>query len=392
MSSLETVAPFAEIVAAVNQAGGQSSRLCYQCGKCDVVCPWNRVRDFSIRKVVREASLGLSEIGLDDIWRCTTCGTCPSQCPRGVGQIEVSVAVRRVATSYGEFAGSARKVRAAAASLTSVGNPLSQDRSRRVTWANGLGVKPFAEGMELLFFVGCYGSFDPRVRKISVAVTKILQRAGVDFGILGNDESCCGESIRKAGNEEVFRALAKANIKAFIDRGVKRILVASPHCYHAFKRDYAEFMVHFEVVHLSELVAELVANGRLKLTRPLDKKVTYHDPCYLGRHNGIYDQPRSVLGKVPGLELVEMPDRRQDSLCCGGGGGRIWMETPKGERFADLRLAQARETGASMLVTSCPYCISNFEDSRFSVAGGDTLEIKDLAEVVADSLDGVAAS
>ncbi|MEW5981527.1 MAG: (Fe-S)-binding protein [Acidobacteriota bacterium] len=388
---MDTVAPFAEIVAEVSRAGGETSRLCYQCGKCDVVCPWNRVRNFSIRKVVREASLGLSEIGLDDIWRCTTCGTCPSQCPRGVGQIEVSVAVRRVATSYGEFAGPARKVRAAGTSLASEGNPLSQERGRRADWARGLGVRPFAEGMELLYFVGCYGSFDPRVRKVSVAIAKVLQRAGVDFGILGNEESCCGESIRKAGNEEVFRALAKANIKAFIDRGVKRILVSSPHCYHAFTRDYPELMVHFEVVHLSELLAELVADGRLALTCSLGKRVTYHDPCYLGRHSGIYDQPRSVLGRVPGLELVEMPDCRQDSLCCGGGGGRIWLETPKGERFADLRLAQARETGASVLVTSCPYCLSNFEDSRLSIPGGDALEVKDLVEVVADSLDGVDA-
>ena len=389
---MDTVAPFAEIVAAVTQAGGTTSRLCYQCGKCDVVCPWNRVRDFSIRRIVREASLGLSEIGQDDIWRCTTCGMCPSQCPRGVGQIEVGVAVRRIATSYGEFAGSAKKIRAAGISLASDGNPLSQERGRRDAWASGLGVKPYAEGMELLFFVGCYGSFDPRIRRVSAAVAKILQRAGVEFGILGNDEQCCGESIRKAGNEDVFRSLAKANIKAFIDRGVRRILVASPHCYQAFKRDYAEFMVHFEVVHLSELLGELVKDGRLKLTRPLDKKVTYHDPCYLGRHNGIYDQPRRVLGAVPGLDLVEMRDHHQNSLCCGGGGGRIWMETPKAERFADLRLAQARETGASMLVTSCPYCISNFEDSRLSVAGGDAMEVKDLAEVVADSLDGAEAS
>ena len=389
---METVAPFAEIVAAVRQAGGESSQLCFQCGKCDVVCPWNRVRDFSIRRVVREASLGLSEIGLDDIWRCTTCGTCPAQCPRGVGQIEVSVAVRRIATEYGEFAGSAKKIRAAGMSLASVGNPLSQDRSKRAAWADGLGVKPYTEGMELLFFVGCYGSFDPRVRKVSVAVAKILQRAGVNFGILGSDEQCCGESIRKAGNEEVFRALAKANIKAFIDRGVRRILVASPHCYQAFKHDYAEFMVHFEVVHLAELLAELVADGRLKLTRPLPKRVTYHDPCYLGRHNGIYDAPRSVLASVPGLDLVEMRDHRQNSLCCGGGGGRIWMETPKGERFADLRLAQAHETGASLLVTSCPYCISNFEDSRLGMADGDALEVKDLAEVVADAIDGVGTS
>jgi Fe-S oxidoreductase len=391
VTTVETVAPFAEIIDAVRQAGGEASRFCYQCGRCDTVCPWNRVRNFSIRRIVREANLGLSEIGLDDIWRCTTCGMCPSQCPRGVGQVDVSVAVRRIATSYGEFPGSARKVRAAGTSLANEGNPLAQPRNRRDAWASGLGVKPFTEGMELLYFVGCYGSFDPRMRKVSAAIAKILQRAGVTFGILGNDENCCGESIRKAGNEEVFRALAKANIKAFIDRGVKRVLVSSPHCYHAFKNDYAEFMVRFEVVHFSELLAELVASGRLKLTRPLEQRVTYHDPCYLGRHNGIYDQPRAVLGRVPGLELVEMPDRRQGSLCCGGGGGRIWMETPKAERFADLRVAQARDTGAAVLVTSCPYCISNFEDSRLGVAGGDALEVKDLAEVVADSLDGVAS-
>ncbi len=235
----EAVAPSAEVIDAVKSAGGQASRFCYQCGKCDVVCPWNRVRSFSIRKLVREASFGLSEIENDDIWRCTTCGTCPSECPRGVQQIEVGLAVRRLATTYGVFSGSARSVGAVGASLASEGNPLSEDRSKRDAWANGLGVQPFAEGMEVLFFVGCYGSYDPRMRKVAVATAKILQHAGVSFGTLGTDESCCGESIRKTGNEEVFRALARRNIKAFIDRGVKRILVTSPHCYQAFKNEYA---------------------------------------------------------------------------------------------------------------------------------------------------------
>ena len=225
---------------------------------------------------------------------------------------------------------------------------------------------------------------------MAVAVAEILNRAGVDFGILGNQESCCGESIRKTGDEETFRALAKENIKTLIDKGVKKVLVASPHCYHTFKNEYPEFMVSFEVVHITELLAELIEDGRLQLADGLEKKVTYHDPCYLGRHNGIYDPPRDVLKKLPGVELTEMPDSRQDSLCCGGGGGRIWMETPKEERFADLRLAQAKGVGADVLVTSCPYCITNFEESRLALGddGGGPLEVKDLTEIVEESLQG----
>jgi Fe-S oxidoreductase len=210
----------------------------------------------------------------------------------------------------------------------------------------------------------------------------------VDFGILGTRESCCGESIRKTGNEDVFKTLAKENIKTLIDNGVKKILVSSPHCYHTFKNEYPEFKVSFEVVHISEFLSELIETGRLQLTNGLERKVTYHDPCYLGRHNGIYEQPRGVLKRLPGLELTEMSDSRQDSLCCGGGGGRIWMETPKQERFADLRLAQAREVGADVLVTSCPYCITNFEDSRLSLGEDEALEVKDLTEIVQESLQG----
>ena len=249
-------------------------------------------------------------------------------------------------------------------------------------------MKPFAEGMEVLYFVGCYYSYDPRLRKVAVAVADILNRAGVDFGILGNQESCCGESIRKTGDEEVFRALAKENIKTFIDKGVKKVLVASPHCYHTFKNEYPEFMVNFEVVHLSQFLAELIDQGRLELTGEFRKKVTYHDPCYLGRHNGIYEQPRDVLKKLPGLELVEMPDSRENSLCCGGGGGRIWAETPKEERFSDLRVAQAKEVGAEVLATSCPYCISNFEESRLALEDDTAPEIKDITEVIQDALRG----
>ena len=385
---METVAPFAEAVAEIQRAGAESTRLCFQCGKCDVYCPWNRVRDFSIRKIIRQATFGLTEIENDDIWRCTTCGSCPSICPRGVGQIEVSVALRRVAAEYGIYPESAAAVRGACASLVAEGNPLHAQRATRAEWAQGLGVKAFSEGTELLYFVGCYLSYDPRMKKVATATARILQHAGVDFGILGSHESCCGESIRKAGAEQEFKDLARANIKTFIDHGVKRVLVSSPHCYHTFVNEYPEFMVHFEVVHISQLLAELIADGRITLDAALPRTVTYHDPCYLGRHNGIYDEPRRVLASLPGIELVEMADTRQRSLCCGGGGGRIWMETPKSERFSDLRVQQAVATGAQVLVTSCPYCITNFEESRLSLDGDDVLEVKDLTEIVAEALSG----
>ncbi|MBI4881139.1 MAG: (Fe-S)-binding protein [Planctomycetes bacterium] len=385
---METVAPFAQVVAEIREARGEAYRFCYQCGKCDVVCPWNRVRNFSIRKIMWQASLGLPEIELEDIWRCTTCGSCPSHCPRGVDQIGVGTAIRRVATSYEVFPGSVRPVRAAATSLLAHGNPLSEERGKRAAWANGLPVKPFAEGMELLYFVGCYNSYDPRLQKVAAATARILDKAGVTFGILGTRESCCGESIRKTGNEDVFKTLARENIKAFIDNGVKRILVSSPHCYHTFRNEYPEFMVKFEVVHVAQFLAELIEQGRLRLSGRYPKKVTYHDPCYLGRHNGIYDQPRDVLRRLPGLELVEMQDSRQRSLCCGGGGGRIWMETPKSERFSDLRVAQARATGAEVLATACPYCITNFEESSLALPGGEPLLIKDVTEIVQEALLG----
>ena len=381
---METIAPFKEVVDEIIEAGGDAFRFCFQCGLCDAVCPWNRVRQFSMRKIIREATFGLTEIDGEDIWRCTTCGRCPDRCPRGVKQIEVGISLRRVASEYEVFPASVRSARTARASLISEGNPLQGERQKRADWAKDLQVKPYAEGMEILYFVGCYFSYDPRMKRVARATVDILNKAGVDFGILGNDENCCGESIRKTGSEKVFKQLARDNIKTFIDRGVKRLVVSSPHCLHTFKNEYPEFMVNFEVLHLSQFLMELVETGRLELSGEYAKKVTYHDPCYMGRHNDIYTPPRDILGMIKGLELVEMIDSHQDSLCCGGGGGRIWMDTPQEERFSDLRLHQARETGAEVLATACPYCITNFEESRLNLEYEDVLEVKDIAEIVSE--------
>jgi len=381
---VENVADYKEIVDVIKEKGGEAFKSCYQCGLCDVVCPWNRVRKFSMRKIVREATFGLTDIESDDIWLCSTCGTCPQQCPRDVRQIESGVALRRIATEYGVFPTTAKPVRGVSASLTAEGNPLNEKREDRAKWAEGLSVKPFTEEMEVLYFSGCYLSYDPRLKKVAAATASILNKAGIDFGILGTQENCCGESIRKTGDEELFKRLAKENIKNFIDNGVKKILVSSPHCYHTFKNEYPEFMVNFEVVHITQYVSELINEGRLELNKEYAKKVTYHDPCYLGRHNGIYDEPRDVLKKVPGLELNEMSESRENSLCCGGGGGRIWMETLKGERFSDFRIEQAVGVGAEVLATSCPYCITHFEESRLSLEDNENLVIKDITEIVAE--------
>lgn len=385
---METVTPYKEIIEVIKAQGGEAFKRCFQCGLCDALCPWNRVTRFSMRKLVREATFGLTEIESEDLWRCTTCGRCPQQCPRDVRQIESGVALRRIATEYGVFPGPVKPIRAVSGSLIGEGNPLNEERKNRAAWADGLEVPAFQEGMEFLYFPGCYLCYDPRLRKVARATAEILKRAGVDFGILGEKENCCGESIRKTGDEGVFRRLARENIKTFIDHGVQKILVSSPHCYHTFTHEYPEFRVHFEVIHISQFLRDLIADGKIGLTKALPRTATYHDPCYLGRHNGFFDPPREVLQRIPGLKFSEMSEMRAESLCCGGGGGRIWMETAKGERFSDLRLMQALETGAEVLITACPYCIANFEDSRLNLELTDKIEIKDLTEVVREALGG----
>jgi Fe-S oxidoreductase len=381
---MENVADYKEIADVIKAKGGEAFKMCYQCGLCDTVCPWSRVTSFSMRKLVREATFGMTEIESEDIWRCTTCGKCPQRCPRDVKQIESGVALRRLATEFKQFHPSVKAITGVSASLRGDGNPLQEARAKRTNWTEGLSVKPFAEGMEILYFPGCYLSYDPRMKRVARDTVRILNKAGVDFGILGTKENCCGESIRKAGDEELFKTLAKENIKTFVDSGVKKILVSSPHCYHTFKNEYPEFMVNFEVVHISQYLLDLISKGKIKINKEYAKKITYHDPCYLGRHNGIFEEPREVLKTIPGTQLNEMPDSRIDSLCCGGGGGRVWMETQKGERFSDIRIEQALGTGAEVLVTACPYCITMLEDSRLTMDAAEKIEIKDITEVVAE--------
>lgn len=383
---MEIFEPFKEAIDEINQAGGERTKLCFQCGKCDSVCPWNRVRKFSMRRLIREANFGLSEIEKDDIWLCTTCGKCPQRCPRDVRQIEDTVAVRRVANNYNIFSDTAKPIKTVASGLKSEGNPFGEERSKRYAWAEGLNLKKFEEGLEYLFFTDCYLCYDPRMKRVARQTVNILNSLGIEYGVLGDKENCCGESIRKTGNEELFKKLAKENIKNFIDAGVEKIIVSSPHCLHTFKNEYTQFKVNFEVMHIVQLFHNLIEQGKLKFNKEYNKKVVYHDPCYLGRHNGIYDEPREILKAIPGLTLLEMEEERENALCCGMGGGRVWMETHKEERFSNIRIKQVLDAGAEVLVTACPYCITNFEDTRVVLGLEDKIEIKDVIEIISEAL------
>ncbi|MBC8176988.1 MAG: (Fe-S)-binding protein [Desulfobacteraceae bacterium] len=365
--------------------GAEKLNLCMQCGMCAGSCPWRIVDGpFNIRRLIRMAQLGVEGYESDDIlYGCTTCNKCVLKCPRGVTIIDVVRAMRAMIAETGAIPG---VLRTATGSVHSNGNPWSEPREKRTAWMEGLDVPIFDEGTEYLLFVCCTSAYEARGQNIAKAMVKILSATGVSFGVIGEEESCCSESMRKIGDEELFMNTAEKNIKLYKEKGVKKIIATSPHCYYTFTKEYPEFGGDFEVVHYIQLLAGLLEAGKLKLSGTLDKKVTYHDPCYLGRHNDIYDEPRALISAVTGGNLVEMKRVRNESLCCGAGGGRLWMETKPEWRFSDIRIHEACETGAPILATACPYCISMLEDSRKTVNKEDEVEIKDISELIAEVL------
>jgi len=378
----EPVRPYDELVDEISKAGGSSLSLCYQCGVCTATCPWSEVRDINLRKMLRLAQLGLGGLEGESLWLCTTCRACVARCPRGVEIIDVIRAARRFVTGAGLEPDRLKTVRG---HLSSVGNPWGGKREDRLRWAEGLRVRPYTRGMEVLLFVGCTAAYDPRVRKVAQSVARILEAAGVPFGVLGNEEGCCGEPALQVGDTGLFESLVARNAETFRLKGVERVVAVSPHSYAVLKNEYPKFGATFEVEHYTQFLSRLLDEGRLRLRPNGGAVTTYHDPCYLGRHNGIYEEPRKLLESVPGLALEEMERSKSNSLCCGGGGGRIFLETPPEERFSDIRVRQAEQTGAEILCTACPYCIMNLEDSAKTVAKSP-LAVKDVAEIVAGAL------
>ncbi len=373
--------PFKDASDAIKEAGGKAFDSCYQCGLCTGSCPWNLVRSFITRRLIHQAQLGLVELEGEDTWMCATCGACVERCPRGVKIIDIMTAMRRLGNRWGS---TPKALKTALISIAAEGNPWGEARGKRTDWTKDLDIKPLGKNTELLYFSCCTTAYDPKRRRIAKATANILKKAGIDFSILGVEENCCGESTRKGGAEELFLELADKNTKLFRQYEIKKILVSSPHCYHTFKNEYPNLGKNIEIVHITQFLAQLIKDGKIKPIKPYPKKVTYHDPCYLGRHNKVYDEPRFVLKSVPGLELVELPDSRENSLCCGGGGSRIWMDTKKEERFSDIRIDQALEVGAQVLAIACPYCMVNFDDSLLTMNKEDALEIKDITEIISE--------
>ena len=378
---METVEPFEEAVDLVKEAGGEAFRLCFQCGLCTASCPWNIVRTFMPHRMICESRYGLVDLEDESWWQCTTCNQCVVRCPRGVAITDVLGSVRKILLDF-EYRMAPASLRSAMGGLTGEGNPWGGERKNRSDWIKDTGIETFTEADEALYFSCCTPAYDTRLGNVARATGRILKKAGVRFGTLGSSESCCGESVLKVGNKDLFKSLAKNNIETFEKAKVKRIIATSPHCYTTFKDDYPELGGDFEVFHVSQVLDRLISQGKIAFTTEVKKKVVYHDPCYLGRHNGIYEEPRNVLRRIPGLQLVDELNARENSLCCGGGGGRIWMETVKGERFSDILVAQAVEQGADILATACPYCILNFKDSVATAEMDGDLEVMDVSELV----------
>ncbi len=377
-----------ETVDILLELGGESLKTCYQCGTCTGTCPWNQTSSFLSRRLIHKAQLGVVDFENEEVWKCVNCKLCVQACPHGVEIPDIMRALRRAIVDVG-VGRIPDSLRITGKNLSGVGNPLGESAEKRTDWAKDLDVKTFSPGTELLYLACCYQSYDPRCRRVAQATVNVLNSVGADFGILGNEQACCGESIRRAGHENSFQSLAQKNIELFNRSGVNKVLVSSPHCYHTFKEEYGEFGGNIEVVHSIQFLAGLITEGRLKFTKELNKKVTYHDSCCLGRcsgEEGIYDEPRQILESIPGIELVEMRDNREFALCCGGGAGGLWQETKKGERFADLRVEQALETGAQVLAVACPYCMVMFEDSILSSNMGDAIEVKDIIEIVQETI------
>jgi len=365
---------------------------CIQCGKCTGGCPMAMKTSLNPRELIYRvliAGNGFNLEAREELWDCTTCSTCSSRCPKQVNPMEAIVALRGAIVEKGKIH---PNMKTALESTFRNGNPLKLPREDRGLWAKDLQLKSFAEtGAEYLYYVGCTPSYDPRGQKVARSLVNILQSAGVDFGVLGNDENCCSSEVRRLGEAGLFEAMVEENSEIFKELNVEKMFTISPHCFNVFKNDYRSLEVgaNFgaQVQHYTQILADLIKDGRLKFNHAIEKKVTYHDPCYLGKHNGIFDEPRDVLKNIPGLELIEMDRSREKSLCCEGGGGRMFLEgTNPGTRLAQLRVKEALDTGAEVLATACPFCLLTLEEAVKHLNAEEKIHVMDIAEIAVQAL------
>jgi Fe-S oxidoreductase len=358
---------------------------CIQCGKCTGGCPMamkTRLNPRSIILRLLTAGDGFDLEGREELWDCTTCSTCSSRCPKKVNPMETIIGLRSAFVEKGKVH---PNVKTALESTFRQGNPLTMPRDQRGAWAKDLGIKEYTQGTDYLYYVGCTPSYDPRAQKVARSLVAVMQKAGVDFGILGNKENCCGSEIRRLGEQGLFEMMVEENGETYKGLGVQKMLTTSPHCFNVYRNDYPKNGM--AVQHYTQVLAGLIEAKQLEFSGRVEKTITYHDPCYLGKHNGVFDEPRAVLAALPGAKLVEMDRSRQKSLCCEGGGGRMWLEgTNPAVRLAQMRVKEALEVGAQVLATACPFCLVTLDEAVKHLNADDRLQVLDIAELAAQAL------
>jgi Fe-S oxidoreductase/nitrate reductase gamma subunit len=393
---------------------------CTECGRCRVVCPTAltgkpldpKVFIGDLRDAVYEAtpailstasgrgpdlpeaSAGNGDAGKprkeliggwiseDTIWACTMCGFCTTACPVFIVPAVDKIAEmrRHLVLEKAEFP---KEMQTAFRGMETNGNPWGMAAASRADWAEGLSVPTMAEAkgqpVEVLFWVGCAGSYEDRAKRVSRALVEILREAGISFAMLGTEETCTGDSARRMGNEYLFQTLAQQNIETLNGYGVQRIVTNCPHCFNCIQNEYPPFGGAYEVMHGSELVARLIAEGRVRLETPIPETITFHDPCYLGRYNGVYDAPRRILDAIPGLRFQELERSRERGLCCGAGGGRMWMEEKLGARINQTRMKEIADAGTDAVGVSCPFCMVMIGNAKEEIGAAtvpyDVLEL-----------------
>lgn len=384
---------------------------CTECGRCTWNCPANIVgKSLSPRELIvdirkrtfdkaplivegktegelYEKTLIHNYISDKVLWQCTTCLACVQECPVMIEHVDSIVDMRRnLVLTESEFP---TQLNSVFKSLETNYTPWVFNAADRAAWAEGMNIKTMAEDKdgEILFWVGCAGSFDERYKKVTKAFAAIMQKAGVDFRILGTEEKCNGDTARRLGNEYLSQMMMRENIETMNNYGVKKVVTACPHCFHSLKNEFPQFGGNYEVTHHTVFIEELIAKGKIQIKEETENhKVTYHDSCYLGRYNNIYDAPRNSLSKVAGLDIVEMKRNKSKGFCCGAGGGRMFLEDDEGGRINEERTREALETKADTIASACPFCMTMMTDGVKHFEKTDEVAVKDIAEIILENI------